>query len=217
MKLYTYWRSSSAYRVRIALNLKGLDYESVPVHLVRDGGEQHGPEYKVLNPLGLVPTLVDKDQVVIESLAIIEYLEERFPEPALLPNSAAERARVRSMALSIACEIQPLNNSGVLRFLTSQLGVSEKGKLDWIRQWIARGFGALEHLLTRSTGTGVYCHGNTPTVADACLVPQVYNAVRFDVDLGPYPTLMGIHDRCQQLNAFIRAAPENQPDAQPDS
>ena len=146
---------------------------------------------------------------------IIEYLEETFPEPALLPSSVAERARVRSMALSIACEIQPLNNSAVLGFLTSQLGVSEKGKLDWICKWIARGFGALESLLTRSAETGVYCHGDTPSVADVCLVPQVYNAVRFDVDLGSYPTLMGIHDRCQQLEAFIKAAPENQPDAQP--
>ncbi len=215
MKLYTYWRSSSAYRVRIALNLKGLDYESVPVHLVRDGGEQHRPEYTTLNPLGLVPTLVDKDRVLIESLAIIEYLEETFPEPALLPSTVAERARVRGMALSIACEIQPLNNSAVLGFLTSQLGVSETGKLDWICKWIARGFGALEHLLTRSAETGVYCHGDTPSVADLCLVPQVYNAVRFDVDLGSYPTLMGIHDRCQQLEAFIKAAPENQSDAQP--
>ncbi len=217
MKLYTYWRSSSAYRVRIALNFKGLDYESVPVHLVRDGGEQHRSEYKALNPLGLVPTLVDDDRVLIESLAIIEYLEEKFPEPALLPGSAPERARVRSMALSIACEIQPLNNSGVLGFLTGQLGVSEEGKLDWIRQWIARGFGALEHVLTRTAGTGDYCHGDTPTVADVCLVPQVYNAIRFDVDLAPYPTLMSIHDRCQQLEAFSNAAPEHQPDAQPDT
>jgi len=211
--LYGYWRSSSAYRVRIALNLKGLAYRQMAVHLVRDGGEQHSDEYRRLNPLGLVPALVHGENVIVESLAICEYLEELFPEPALLPRSPTARARVRALALGIACEIQPLNNLAVLHYLKTGFSADEQAVKAWYHRWIERGFMALETWLAEGGELGAYCHGDTPGLADCCLVPQVYNAERFDCDLGPYPRIREITARCRQLEAFIAAAPENQPDA----
>jgi maleylacetoacetate isomerase len=211
--LYGYWRSSSAYRVRIALILKGLSYRQQAVHLARDGGEQHRDEFRRLNPLGLVPALIHEDHVLVESLAICEYLEERFPEPALLPQSPTERARVRALALSIACEIQPLNNLAVLQYLKAGFAADEQAIQAWYHRWIQRGFSALEAWLAAGDESGAFCHGETPGLADCCLVPQVYNAERFGCDLGPYPRIQEITARCRQLEAFIAAAPEHQPDA----
>ncbi|MCS6173280.1 maleylacetoacetate isomerase [Shewanella baltica] len=215
MKLYGYWRSSAAYRVRIALNLKGISAEQLSVHLVRDGGEQHKAAYSALNPLELVPTLVMDDELdadaLSQSLAIIEYLDEIHPQSPLLPASALERAHVRAMALTVACEIHPLNNLRVLQYLTQTLGVDEAAKNTWYHHWIASGFAALETLLKRHSGR--YCFGDTVTLADLCLVPQVYNAMRFNVDLTPYPNIMRVWTECNQLEAFADAAPERQADA----
>ena len=215
MKLYGYWRSSAAYRVRIALNLKGISAEQLSVHLVRDGGEQHKAAYSALNPLELVPTLVMDDELdadaLSQSLAIIEYLDEIHPQSPLLPASALERAHVRAMALTVACEIHPLNNLRVLQYLTQTLGVDEAAKNTWYHHWVASGFAALEILLKRHSGR--YCFGDTVTLADLCLVPQVYNAMRFNVDLTPYPNIMRVWTECNQLEAFADAAPERQADA----
>ncbi len=212
MKLYTYWRSSSAYRVRIALNLKGLDYESIPVHLAREGGEQRKPEYLEVNPAGLVPAFVHDKQILIESPAIIEYLDEVFPEPRLLPDEPVARAVVRAMASLVACEIQPLNNSGVTQFLHEELGQGKDEIQRWYEQWIRRGFGALEQLIQRH-GDG-FSFGATLTLADVYLVPQVYNALRFDCDLSAYPGIRAVRDACSGIDAFVQAAPELQPDAE---
>ncbi|MGI2055959.1 maleylacetoacetate isomerase [Shewanella baltica] len=215
MKLYGYWRSSAAYRVRIALNLKGISAEQLSVHLVRDGGEQHKAAYSALNPLELVPTLTLDDELdadaLSQSLAIIEYLDEIHPQSSLLPASALERAHVRAMALTVACEIHPLNNLRVLQYLTQTLGVDEAAKNTWYHHWVASGFAALETLLKRHSGR--YCFGDTVTLADLCLVPQVYNAMRFNVDLTPYPNIMRVWAECNQLEAFADAAPERQADA----
>lgn len=215
MKLYGYWRSSAAYRVRIALNLKGISAEQLSVHLVRDGGEQHKAAYSALNPLELVPTLTLDDELdadaLSQSLAIIEYLDEIRPQSPLLPASALERAHVRAMALTVACEIHPLNNLRVLQYLTQTLGVDEAAKNTWYHHWVASGFAALETLLVRHSGR--YCFGDTVTLADLCLVPQVYNAQRFNVDLTPYPNIMRVWAECNQLEAFADAAPERQADA----
>lgn len=215
MKLYGYWRSSAAYRVRIALNLKGISAEQLSVHLVRDGGEQHKAAYSALNPLELVPTLMMDDELdadaLSQSLAIIEYLDEIHPQSPLLPASALERAHVRAMALTVACEIHPLNNLRVLQYLTQTLGVDEAAKNTWYHHWVASGFAALEILLKRHSGR--YCFGDTVTLADLCLVPQVYNAQRFNVDLTPYPNIMRVWTECNQLEAFADAAPERQADA----
>ncbi|MBU1393257.1 MAG: maleylacetoacetate isomerase [Gammaproteobacteria bacterium] len=215
MKLYGYWRSSAAYRVRIALNLKGISAEQLSVHLVRDGGEQHKAAYTALNPLELVPTLTLDDELdmdaLSQSLAIIEYLDEIHPQTPLLPASALERAHVRAMALTVACEIHPLNNLRVLQYLTQTLGVDEAAKNTWYHHWVASGFAALETLLIRHSGR--YCFGDTVTLADLCLVPQVYNAQRFNVDLTPYPNIMRVWAECNQLEAFDDAAPERQADA----
>ncbi|MDT3318202.1 maleylacetoacetate isomerase [Shewanella sp. SP1S2-4] len=215
MKLYGYWRSSAAYRVRIALNLKGISAEQLSVHLVRDGGEQHKAAYTALNPLELVPTLTLDDELdmdaLSQSLAIIEYLDEIHPQTPLLPASALERAHVRAMALTVACEIHPLNNLRVLQYLTQTLGVDEAAKNTWYHHWVASGFAALETLLVRHSGR--YCFGDTVTLADLCLVPQVYNAQRFNVDLTPYPNIMRVWAECNQLEAFADAAPERQADA----
>jgi maleylacetoacetate isomerase/maleylpyruvate isomerase len=214
MKLYTYFRSSAAYRVRIALNLKGLPWEAVPVHLVRGGGEQRLPAYLALNPAGLVPTLEDEGLVLTQSLAIIEYLDETRPEPPLLPGSAAERARIRAIAQAIACDLHPLNNTRVLQYLKRELGVSEEQKSAWYRHWIALGLAAVEAMLAKDPRTGRFCHGDTPTLADCCLVPQVFNARRFDCDLTAMPTVRRIAEACEALDAFRRAAPDSQPDAE---
>lgn len=213
--LYGYWRSSASYRLRIALNLKLLDFEQRAVHLVRDGGEQNKSEYRALNPQGLVPTLVVGEQgtPLTQSLAVLEYLEEVHPEPPLLPVEPFDRARVRAMALAVACEIHPLNNLSVLSYLESELGVTPEQKLKWYRHWIARGFSALEEMLD-DPRTGLCCHGDSPTLADVCLVPQVYNARRFECDLEPFPRIRGVEAACLDHPAFREATPEKQPDAQ---
>ncbi|MEP6997696.1 MAG: maleylacetoacetate isomerase [Betaproteobacteria bacterium] len=211
MKLYNYFRSSAAYRVRIALHLKGLDFEYIPVHLVK--GEQHADSYRVLNRQELVPTLTDGETTVPQSLAIIEYLDERHPERPLLPPTPAARARVRAIALAIACDIHPLNNLRVLRYLKHTLGVDEEAKDAWYRHWIETGLAALEAQLAAEAATGTFCHGDAPTIADVCLVPQLANARRTNVALEPYPTLVRIDASCRALDAFVRAAPDRQPDA----
>ncbi len=213
MKLYDYYRSSAAYRVRIALNLKGVAPERVFVHLRK--GAQRTDDYLDLNPQGLVPALaLDGGQTLTQSLAIVEWLDETHPQPPLLPADAAARARVRAIALSIACEIHPLNNLRVLQYLTGTLGVSEAQKDGWYKYWIDTGFEALETQLARESATGRFCHGDTPSLADVCLVPQLANARRFNVDLAPYPTLTRIEAACNALPAFAAAAPARQPDAE---
>lgn len=213
-ELYTYFRSSAAYRVRIALNLKELDYQAIPTHLLRHGGEQMTDRYRARNPQGLVPTFVDDGQVLTQSLAIIEYLDETYPGLALLPATPADRARVRSLALYIACDIHPLNNLRVLRYFAHTLGLTQDQRDTWYRHWITVGFAALEQQLAQSPSTGRCCHGDAPGLADCCLIPQVYNAGRFDIDMGPYPTIDRIAKHCDTLPAFIAAHPSNQPDAQ---
>jgi len=213
MKLYDYFRSSAAYRVRIALNLKGLAAERAFVHLRR--GVQRGDDYLAVNPLGLVPALVtDAGDVLTQSLAIIEWLDETHAQPPLLPPDAAGRARVRALALAIACDIHPINNLRVLNYLTGTLGATEAQKNGWYRYWCDVGFEAMETQLAREKATGVFCHGGSPTIADVCLVPQLANARRVDLDLSPYPTLLRIEAACNALPAFSAAAPSRQPDAE---
>jgi maleylpyruvate isomerase len=214
MKLYSYFRSSAAYRVRIALNLKGLSYEYAPVHLLRDGGEQLKPEYRRLNPDAVLPTLVDDGHPLQQSLAIIEYLEETHPEPPLLPKAPVDRAYVRSVALQVACEIHPVNNLRVLKYLKHTLKVGDEAKDTWYRHWIEGGFATLEEHLAGDPRTGSFCYGDAPTIADACLVPQVFNAQRFKIDVTRFPTIQRIYDQAMQLDAFVRAAPGVQPDAE---
>jgi maleylpyruvate isomerase len=214
LKLYSYFRSSAAYRVRIALNLKGLDYEYAPVHLLRDGGQQLKPEYRALNPDGIVPTLVDGDEVLNQSLAIIEYLEETHPEPPLLPRAPTDRAFVRAIALQVACEIHPLDNLRVLKYLKHQVKTPEDVKDAWYAHWVEMGFTSLEKRLAGDPRVGALCFGDTPTVADLCLVPQVFNARRFKIDMSRFPTLERIADHADQIDAFQRAAPAQQPDAE---
>lgn len=214
LKLYTYFRSSAAYRVRIALNLKDLPYEAVPVHLLRDGGQQNAPIYRDKSPLGTVPALDTGEQVLTQSLAIIEYLEETYPTPALLPVAAIERARVRSLANLIACDIHPVNNLRVLNYLGKNFAISQAQKDDWYRHWINEGLAAFEKLLADNPHTGTFCHGEMPGLADCCLVPQVFNARRFNCPLDAWPTIRRIVDACEQLPAFQKAAPAAQPDAE---
>src|ERR1700677_4139104 len=214
MKLYSYFRSSAAYRVRIALNLKNLPYDYAPIHLLRDGGEQLKPAYRSLNPDAILPTLVDGDNVLQQSLAIIEYLEETHPEPPLLPKSPTDRAYVRSVALQVACEIHPLNNLRVLKYLKHTVGADDATRDEWYRHWVESGFATLEQHLAGDSRTGAFCFGDTPTLADACLVPQVFNAQRFKIDVTQFPTILRIHDHASQLDAFVRAAPGVQPDAE---
>ncbi|WP_025916958.1 maleylacetoacetate isomerase [Herminiimonas sp. CN] len=220
MKLYSYFRSSAAYRVRIALNLKGLAYDVIPVHLLRQGGAQFSPDYLRLNPEALVPVLIDDSQlgsgapVLKQSLAIIEYLEEAYPAVALLPPAPLARAFVRGIALSIACDIHPLNNLRVLRYLARQLKVDQEDRDAWYRHWCGQGLAALEQSLAADARVGTYCYGDTPTLADCCLIPQLFNAERLDCDLSAMPTLLRIRDACMQLDAFVAAAPGNQPDAE---
>lgn len=202
--LYDYFRSSASYRVRIALNLKGLAYDSVPVSLLDNA--QRAPEYLSKNPQGLVPALLDGEQLLTQSLAICEYLEETYPQPALLPNDAIGRARVRALALSIACDIHPLNNLRVLRRLEAQFAADQAGKDAWYQHWIQSGFEAFEQQIQSTHGH--YCFGDTVTLADLALVPQVYNARRFNCDLSAYPTMRAIEQRCLTLDAFARALPE---------
>ncbi|TCI03401.1 maleylacetoacetate isomerase [Corallincola luteus] len=211
--LYSYWRSSAAYRVRIALALKGLSYRTEPVHLVKHGGEQHSQQYTALNASGLVPTLGTPDGVLRQSLAIMEYLEERHPAPALLPCQPLKRAQSRALALDICCETHPLNNLRVQQYLTKNLGINDTEKHRWMTHWMHKGFVPIEQQLAE-TG-GVFAVGDTPTFADICLIPQVYNAKRFNIGMERFPRITEIWSRCNELEAFIQAAPEAQSDAEP--
>ena len=211
MKLYTYFRSSAAFRVRIALNLKGLDYEPAFVHLAK--GEHRKDKYTAVNAQALLPTLEDAGRRLTQSLAIIEYLDESRPLPPLMPKEAFARARVRALSLIVACEIHPLNNLRVLQHLKRALGQNEEQVNDWYRHWIADGLAKLESALS-DPGTGRFSHGDTPTMADCCLVPQVFNAQRYQCDTTPYPIVMRVHAECMKLDAFQRAQPGKQPDAE---
>ena len=211
MKLYTYFRSSAAYRVRIALNLKGIAYEAVPVDL-RPGAHRE-PDYLARNPQGLIPALEDGDATFSQSLAIIEYLEETHPQPPLLPRPARDRARVRSLALAIACDIHPLNNLRVLKYLRSPLGHDEQAVDTWYRHWIAEGLRALEEEAKRASGDGRHMFGTEVTLADVCLVPQMFNARRFKCNVEPFAVLRAICAHLETLPPFARAAPDAQPDA----
>jgi maleylacetoacetate isomerase len=213
LTLHNYFRSSASYRVRIALNLKGLPYHYAPVHLLKDGGQQHSNDYQRVNPARLVPTLVDDGHAIGQSLAIIEYLDETHPEPALMPRDPLGRARVRALAQSVACEIHPLNNLRVLQYLDNDLNVDESTKATWYRHWITLGFTAIEAMLASDPATGVFCHGDTPGLADCCLIPQIANSRRFDTPLDAFPTIRRIEQACMALDAFAKAAPPLQPDA----
>ena len=211
MKLYNYFRSSAAYRVRIALNLKGLQAENVFIHLQKN--EQSADDYLRVNPQGLVPALVDGNDTITQSMAIIEYLDEAYPSPPLLPGTPVERARVRSIAQLVACDIHPIDNLRVLRYLVNDLKLSEDQKNAWYAHWIVVGLNALETMLASDPRAGRFCHGDTPTLADICLVPQLANARRGNVDLARYPTLLRIDAACNELPAFANAHPMKQPDA----
>jgi maleylacetoacetate isomerase len=213
LRLYGYWRSSAAYRVRIALNLKGLAYESVPVHLIRDGGDQHRPEFAATNPQKLIPVLQHGSRIIRQSLAIIEYLDEIWSDPPLLPATARDRAHARSLALLVACDIHPLNNLRVIQYLEREFNAPQSERDAWVKHWIVEGLGAFETLLVDDLARGTFCEGDTPGIADCCLIPQVYNARRFGVDLKPFPTICRIDAECLALPAFDAARPENQPDA----
>jgi maleylacetoacetate isomerase len=211
MKLYTFFRSSAAFRVRIALNLKELQYDSAPKHFARN--EHRTQEYLALNPQGLIPALAVDGVVLSQSLAIVEYLNDRHPQPPLLPADPLDRARVRSMALAIACEIHPLNNLRVLNYLRSELKQDDEGVGTWYRHWVSEGFSGLEHQAREFSAGGRYCFGDAVSLADVCLVPQMFNARRFNTDLTPFPTLTGISAHLESLPAFAAARPEVQPDA----
>lgn len=214
LELYSYFRSSASFRVRIALNLKGLPYTYKGVHLLKDGGMQLKPAYRALNADGVVPTLAVDGKPLIQSMAIIEYLDETHPEPALLPKDPFDRAVVRGLAQEIACEIHPLNNLRVLKYLKHELKVAEEAKDAWYRHWIEQGFASLEVNLAQLGRVGRYAFGDTPTLIDLCLVPQVFNAQRFNIDVGAYPTIAKIHAACMELDAFQNAAPGAQPDSE---
>ena len=214
LKLYNYYRSSASFRVRIALNLKGLHYDYIPVHLTRGGGQQFAPEFKSLNADALIPVLDDDGRVLTQSLAIIEYLDETHPEPPLMPALPLDRAYVRGFALTIACEIHPLNNLRVLRYLVKELGASEDSKNTWYRHWVEQGLAALEARLVAERRNGRHVLGDQVSIADVVLVPQVFNARRFDCRLDHVPTLMRIFDHCMEMPAFADAQPSRQPDAE---
>jgi maleylacetoacetate isomerase len=214
MKLYTFHRSSASFRVRIALNLKGISYEALPVHLSKDGGDQNLAAFKKINPQSLVPVLIDDaGHSMNQSLAIMEYLEEAYPEPPLLPEKALDRARVRSLALAIACEIHPLNNLRVLQYLTNELSITEDQKKAWYKHWVEQGLAYFEQRLAGDRIAGRFCHGDSPTFADCCLVPQIFNAQRFECNLSAVPSAMRIFESCMELEAFQAASPARQIDA----
>ncbi len=215
LTLHTYFRSSAAYRVRIALNLKGLPYESVPVHLVRDGGQHHQPAFKALNPAELLPVLQTEGHVLTQSLSILEYLEERYPTPALLPGTPEQRAFIRSLALDVACEIHPVNNLRVLQHLTTAFGATDEQRRQWVQHWIRTGFAAIEQRLAGPAGLpGPFCVGEQATLADVVLIPQVFNALRFGVTLEHYPRIERVWTHCNRLPAFEAASPARQGDAE---
>ena len=214
MKLHSYFRSSASYRVRIALNLKGLSYDLIPVHLLKNGGEQFSENFRALNPDALVPVLEHEGVALTQSLAIIEYLEETYPTPALLAKSALDRAWQRSLALMIACDIHPINNLRILQYLTNVLHVSEEEKNTWYRHWCEQGLAAVEDMLVNDARLGRYCYGDSPSLADCFLIPQITNAKRLQCDLTNMPTLLRINDACLELDSFIHASPAQQPDAE---
>jgi maleylacetoacetate isomerase len=217
MKLHSYFRSSASFRVRIALNLKGIAYETISEHLVKNGGAQFSAEFTALNAQQLIPVLEADGELLTQSLAIMEWLEETYPSPnniALMPADALGRARVRALMLAVACEIHPINNLRVLRYLTQTLKVSEEAKDAWYRHWVELGLSQLEASLAASPHTGKFCHGDTPTLADCCLVPQVFNARRFNSDIEGLKHVIGITERCMALPAFQAAQPSAQPDAE---
>ena len=211
--LFSYWRSSAAYRVRIGLNLKGLAYDIMPVHLLRDGGEQHSESFREANPQELVPVLQHGQRMLRQSMSILEYLDEMWPEPSLLPATARDRQRVRALSQVVACDIHPLGNLRVLQYFDREWGVPQAERDVWSRHWIETGFAALEAMLHQHPSTGRFCDGDTPTMADCCLVPQAYNARRFGIDVAAYPTIARIEQACLALPEFEAARPENQPDA----
>lgn len=213
MKLYGYFRSSAAFRVRIALNLKGLSYDNAAIHLRRN--DQARPDYRRVSPQGLVPALEDGDRTLIQSLAIIEYLDETHPDPPLMPRHPTDRARVRALADIVACDIHPVNNLRVLRYLAHNFGRAEDDIAAWYNHWIEDGFAALEALLAGDSRTGIFCHGDTPGLADIALVPQIVNAERYRLDMAPFPTIARIFDSCMKLAPFEAAHPRNQPDREP--
>lgn len=211
MQLYNYFRSSAAFRVRIALNLKGMDYDSTSIHLTRDGGKQFEPAYRAINPQMRVPALkLDDGTTLLQSLAIIEYLDETVPQPPLLPKDSVARAQVRAVAQIVACDIHPLDNTSPLTYLRKQLNHDDATVNAWYQHWVVAGLDAIEALLPG----GTYAFGNQVTLADVCLVPQLYNARRFKVDLSKYPKTVAADAACQKLPAFEQAKPENQPDAE---
>ena len=214
MKLYTFFRSSASYRVRIALNLKGINYEQAPIHLRRGGGEQLTASYRAVNPQALVPALEDNGRILTQSLAIIEYLEEKQPKPALLPADPADKALVRSMAMVIACEVHPIQNLRVLNYVKKQYGQTDEQVNRWAQQWIDLGLSALEQIIVAQARRGKFCFGDSPTLADICLVPQLGNARRYGCELSKYPAILDVEKNCMALAAFVNAAPEKQPDAE---
>jgi maleylacetoacetate isomerase len=213
IKLYSYWRSSAAYRVRIGLNLKDIKHEIIPVNMLKDGGEQLADKYRQINPQALIPALIDGDITLTQSLAILEYLDEKYPQNSLIPGDIENRARVRQFAQIIACDIHPLNNLRVLKYLKRELGVEDDARDEWYRHWIKTGFESFESALMKIDRNGPFCLGTDLTLADLCLIPQMYNAHRFEVPLQPYPTLCAIEEACLELDAFQKATPENQDDA----
>ncbi len=217
MRLHDYFRSSASFRVRIGLNLKGIEVERTPVHLLKDGGEQFSSGFSALNPQQLVPVLEDGDAVLTQSLAILEYLDETHPEPPFLPTGddggAQARARVRALAQIIACDLHPLDNLRVLKYLKDELGLDDDQRNTWYRHWVAKGLGAFEAQLAGNDATGAFCHGDRPGLADICLAPQIFNAKRLDCPLDDYPVTMAIFERCMEVEAFDAAQPANRPDA----
>lgn len=212
LRLYSYWRSSAAYRVRIGLNLKGLRYDTVPVHLLRDGGEQHAAAFREANPQGLVPVLQHGNRLMRQSVAILEYLDETWPRPPLLPATSRDRQRARAIAQAVACDVHPLNNLRVMRYFEHTWHVPQSERDEWVRHWIGDGFQAIETMLNDHPSTGRYCEGDNPTIADCCLIPQIYNARRFGVVVDEFPTIARIEQACLALPAFDAARPERQPD-----
>ena len=213
LRLFSYWRSSAAYRVRIGLNLMGLPYDIASVHLLRDGGDQHTPAFRAANPQGLVPVLEHGQRNLRQSMAILEYLDEVWPSPPLLPATARDRQRVRALAQLIACDVHPLNNLRVLQYFEREWHVPQPERDEWVRHWIRDGLDAFEAMLADHPSTGEFCDGHAPTLADVCLVPQLYNARRFGFDLARYPTIQRIEAACLALPAFDAARPEMQADA----